>query len=621
MIFPSRPLRRVHLVLTLLAATLAMHGPSAAEDVTLGGPGKQAALLMFPYFAYDSEDGLDSILRLTNLANEPVDVSCVLVGKPSRCTITGNDCSSDADCFSNNCERQHTEAYSIDFPVRLLPGQPLDWSASTGLSRADLPVAVGRCEGDSTVICFSDSTCVAAGLEGCGPTNAGTAIPPVPEDPFQGFVVCVAVDEEGRPTENNALRGSLTLVRSTADGDDTASYRAIGYPALAGANNGDRTLVLGGPTAEYAGCARELSGPVLFDFALEPISRTTTLFTKMALIDCNMDFVSSSSELREASIGGISEFFLGYGASSTFRTQLVSYLSERFEGEPDDGAPLSVAWQGTLGGKIRVGFGGGIAGVAVEEHHLEFGRIVASSVVELTPTRFGPASVIRLPGAATPAPMSSVGPTATPTPTATPRSFGPEITYFGLATASGRVLEPASQVDGLPLFEVPRGYGFRIVIEARAGRSAQSPGTLLPRPPVTGGASLTPPHIQLQADSDLGDGNPEVCEFVDPNNPRAPIGGVPGIAPVSFEFEPGISQTLNDFACRLSRFSLGSCVVDTQGAPSRVAEETTAQVCSWMPVDEDIEFPIGDTTLSVRWLDVDGNPGEVAQIVVRVAIP
>ena len=65
--------------------------------------------------------------------------------------------------------------------------------------------------------------------------------------------------------------------------------------------------------------------------------------------------------------------------------------------------------------------------------------------------------------------------TRTPTPTHPP-SIGPIVTYFGLTTADNWVLTPDdTDAQGHPVFTRPSGFGFFIVIEAKAGTSGRCP--------------------------------------------------------------------------------------------------------------------------------------------------
>ena len=200
----------------------------------------------------------------------------------------------------------------------------------------------------------------------------------------------------------------------------------------------------------------------------------------------------------------------------------------------------------------------------------------------------------------------TVTPTATGTPTPTPTAGpGPVITYFGLLGSSAAVLSPvATAPDGAPIFQpaAGTGAGFYIVIEAGKGPSDVQPSTdrLFP--------AEGRPDLEIQADRDLGNGTELVCDT--PN-------GIPGIAPPSFADDPFIDAALLDFSCRFEFHSrLQPCQTSSSDFISRSAAD--AQLCTRNTIQPAAAFPSGDTRLTARWRDDEGNVGNVASIVVRV---
>lgn len=179
---------------------------------------------------------------------------------------------------------------------------------------------------------------------------------------------------------------------------------------------------------------------------------------------------------------------------------------------------------------------------------------------------------------------------------------GPVITYIGIASADGRVTAPAGDVP-VPTFQSIGGIGFLLVIEAMPGPAAIPIGQELvaPRPDEA-------PDLQVEVTRDLGDGNAAVCGE----------GGVPGLAPPSFEPRPGLNPALNDIGCRF-QFAANpfrACTVDAFGAQRFVDARTRAQFC--LPVSSVEAFPGGTTIVTARVLDVAGAASAPAQIVVRV---
>ena len=121
------------------------------------------------------------------------------------------------------------------------------------------------------------------------------------------------------------------------------------------------------------------------------------------------------------------------------------------------------------------------------------------------------------------------------------------------------------------------------------------------------------PDLQIEADHDLGDGSLAICDQRKPN-----IGGIPAINPPSFAETAQIAAALNDFSCRFEQFgeSDASCTVDKYGEFSFLKpDESTMQFC--MVVARAWSFPEGDTLVSVRLRDTEGNPGPVSTFRLR----
>ena len=165
------------------------------------------------------------------------------------------------------------------------------------------------------------------------------------------------------------------------------------------------------------------------------------------------------------------------------------------------------------------------------------------------------------------------------------------------------------------IYRRPFGSGFSLVVEARPGISGRPVG----RSTLDLGGC---PDLQIQVTRDLGE-NPTdaVCDVVPPD-----VGGVPGISPPRLDDSFDTCARLNDLGCRfvdglgmaLSRNCNGeqSCVRFDSGEFGCVAPDATAQFCGF--VAKTIEFPLGDTLITVRARDTQGNLGPVAQMIVRV---
>ncbi len=227
-------------------------------------------------------------------------------------------------------------------------------------------------------------------------------------------------------------------------------------------------------------------------------------------------------------------------------------------------------------------------------------------------------------------------PTATnppePTATATPGPpVGPRIHTFGITTADDQLFGPWAVEGGIPVYRLPFGRSFRIIVEAGRGDSMVNPGRDTFR---IGGA----PSFQIQASRPLGNGSAQVC---DGDLPPLP-GGVPGIEPPSFEATSMIVDALNDLGCRFvdgTQEALGrgcndqqACMRFEDGTFGCNSPSATEQFCSRV-ISAAEEFPVGDTLLSARVMEChqaatncSGGvsvplPGPVAQIIVRVLPP
>jgi hypothetical protein len=194
------------------------------------------------------------------------------------------------------------------------------------------------------------------------------------------------------------------------------------------------------------------------------------------------------------------------------------------------------------------------------------------------------------------------------------------VNYFGLTTADNYVLTPDdTDAGGNPVYTRPIGFGFFIVIEARAGTSGA-----LPKPIFSNSNASDPtarPDIQLEANQALGNGSWAVCDL---GPVPTPLGGVPPINPPSFDpTSQFIANALNDFGCRLADNTTAPCTkIDDSGNNKYVEANSTGQYCTNTVVGAELAFPPGDTLLTVQLRDYPaGNIGYPASLVVRVPSP
>lgn len=227
-----------------------------------------------------------------------------------------------------------------------------------------------------------------------------------------------------------------------------------------------------------------------------------------------------------------------------------------------------------------------------------------------TPTRSAGPSATATTGDAPP--TNTGTPTITPTP-----ALGPTITFFGVTNADGSV-QDATEPGTIPVYQRPFGLGFTLIVEARRNREGG---------PLTDATTFVPgdvPDLQIQVTRPLGNGSAAVCD-----NEVTNFGGVPGIDPPQLEDPAAIADQLNDLGCRFLdgvgdtlarpcglgcvRFESGEfgCVSDPEGSLG------TRQFCG--QISGAIEFPAGDTLVSVRVRDQAGLLGPPAQLIVRIA--
>jgi len=216
-------------------------------------------------------------------------------------------------------------------------------------------------------------------------------------------------------------------------------------------------------------------------------------------------------------------------------------------------------------------------------------------------------------------PPSTPTPDVTPAPLATRpvgkqikgakgRPIGPVVTFFGAARADGNTVEPTSvDKNGIATYTSSVGSGFMIVVEAKPGESeaevARRVFSYVPNDP------KEQPDLQIETNRDMGNGSRDVCD-----RQRPKIGGIPGIKPANFSQTQAISDALNDFACRFETFieSDSSCTMTKNGDFSYVSKDSAVQFC--MMIARAYQFPVGETLLTVRLRDVDGNVGPTKQM-------
>jgi hypothetical protein len=192
------------------------------------------------------------------------------------------------------------------------------------------------------------------------------------------------------------------------------------------------------------------------------------------------------------------------------------------------------------------------------------------------------------------------------------KSIGPIVTFAGIARADGFKVNPTGKnAQGYPIYHNSVGSGFLIVVEGKPGISNLEVGKSIFRHEP--GDPTARPDLEIEVNRALGNGSPAVCDSRKPT-----IGGIPAVNPPSFAETAEISAALNDLSCRFESFieSNASCTVDASGDFSFLNEkESKTQFC--MVVARSWNFQDGDTLVSVRLRDVEGNPGPTAHFVLQ----
>jgi hypothetical protein len=339
-------------LLGVAAAACWLVSAPAARAETFSDTG--AAVLVWPKIVVGPET--DTVIQITNQASVPSAAHCFYVNANSRCTNTGLACESSSECFEDGVFGSCIPGWiEINFDVLLTRDQPVAWSASSGFGGSDLPCPGGigsRCSG-----------------------NGGTRVPPVGETPFIGELKCIESDPITRlpfqcnDAQQNPCRNDLeggATIENVADGSiDPQRYNAIGL-RTAGQNNGDNTLVIGGPQgqAEYQPCSEVLVFNHLFDGAIDPMSDAAVAQSELSLVPCTEDFLIQRVPSVTAQFLVYNEFEQRFSTSRLVRCLLDSPISEIDTTQPSRSI-FSAAVSGTVAGQTRItGVGGGLIGAA-----------------------------------------------------------------------------------------------------------------------------------------------------------------------------------------------------------------------------------------------------------------
>jgi len=320
-------------------------GASAAfADVTSD---RAAAILVWPDVFVTR--GLDTEIQVSNASQEAILLHCFYENANSHCSNSGRVCSSGLECVSDGQSGRCVPGWiETDFRVRLTPRQPLGWLAGEGLQQFPL-TGVGPSVGPD------------------GSSNAGSRIPPVPELPFNGALRCIAINDDGTPSDRNVLVGHTTFIDQDEGPSpiDIAKANAIGLQAIQGAVNDDRDLVLGGPEPEYNGCPNFLIVNHFFDGVENPVTGDR-MTTELTLVPCANDYLRQIPGNAVVQYLVYNEFEQRFSTSRSVNCKFQSDLSEIDTTDPDRSI-FSAGVAGTVVGQSRLNpLGGGLLGVVYE---------------------------------------------------------------------------------------------------------------------------------------------------------------------------------------------------------------------------------------------------------------
>ncbi|MEO8601043.1 MAG: hypothetical protein ABI629_00555 [bacterium] len=376
----------------ILAASLILLGSAAGVSAQVSSSDTPAGYVVLPKVVVHTTGGdpavanpggtaIDTIIQITNVNQaEEITVDCWWVNANKHCgTDTGAICTTAADCSPG---LQCVQGWAVlDFQVMLTPGQPIGFLASSGLN----PVPCDPI--------FPGPGCIG---------TAGGAVRPVPEDPFQGELKCLQVDENDIPVVQNDLKIEATIVSTTVGGGTSttaAAYNGVGFEALsAGTEAPDDPICLGGlplgSTAScagtYAPCPSVLHLEHFFDGA--PTELGGVVSTDLTLVPCSEN-LGEPSEQANLSVTANMLVYNEFEQRLSTNTRVQCYQATRLvDIDTPPGAAgdvFSVFWfgvQGTLTGQTRIRgiqgpqgeLGYGLTGVACESYSASIGSPVVA---------------------------------------------------------------------------------------------------------------------------------------------------------------------------------------------------------------------------------------------------
>ena len=328
--------------------TLGMLGVARA-DVASDQP---ATILIFPKLVVDTSaqfgPATDSEVQITNTSNSVIGARCFLINATSFCSNSPvnqpiactpeTEASANPKCVGGTCVPQWTEN---DFRMTLTKRQPVSWKLSEG-RLSDFPL------------------------------SPSSSIPAAQTDPFIGELRCVEVDPTTfaptagfNPANNGAgdLKGEATIIATDGKGGsgevDVRKYNGIGLQSTDTPNDGNDTLLIGGPNAEYSGCPNVIIVDHLFDDANVTSTGGTTgaVHTDLTITPCGADLnqqIPNSVTLQFLVFNEFEQRFSTSTRITCSKEVQLSNIDTRPTQTDNTASIFNVNVQGTFAGQTRI---------------------------------------------------------------------------------------------------------------------------------------------------------------------------------------------------------------------------------------------------------------------------
>lgn len=300
----------------------------------------------------------DTVVQLTNTSEFLTKVTCFYTNTNSHCSNFPDRICTEEN-FRDVCPRGGVCLQGwleTDFHLTLTKRQPISWSVNDGLSSLPNESFPGQ---------------------GNPPQFNEGFIPPAPEVPFTGELICIEVDISSElPSDRNDFKGEAAIVTTVLENIDANKYNAIGIKAIEGRQvDPPGVLNIGGPDAEYGvfndtvdpprfgGCPNVLTLNHFFDGA-NVITHDNEVRGKveseLTIVPCARDYLTQTFNGPDITVQFLifNEFEQRLSASikvSCYKEIRLSDIGSILPGPAGDAtAPMNVGVQGTLTGMSRL---------------------------------------------------------------------------------------------------------------------------------------------------------------------------------------------------------------------------------------------------------------------------